>query len=39
MLILKNKCRYINLHPIELDNAILKTVRFKQIYPVVFEKL
>ncbi|MDR1007430.1 MAG: nucleotidyltransferase domain-containing protein [Campylobacteraceae bacterium] len=34
---LKNKCRYINLHSIE--DEILKTAKFKQIYPVGFEKL
>jgi predicted transcriptional regulator len=34
---LKNKCRYISLHSI--DDGILKTAKFKQIYPIEFEKL
>jgi len=30
---LKNRCRYISLHP--TDDGILKTANFKQIYPVI----
>jgi len=29
---LKNKCRYISLHPI--DDWVLKTAKYKQVYPV-----
>jgi hypothetical protein len=37
MLKLKNRCQYISLHSI--DDEVLKTAKFKQIYPIKSEKL
>jgi len=33
LLKLKNRCQYISLHRIEMEEEILKTTKIKQIFP------